>query len=229
MTPAETGDMLTNCLTIERDAQNPRPAPGVCRIKVVFEPLKSVRCKVQLMITRASGGRWRYDLELLASQPDVDDVIKIQGTINRTTSISFRLTNQFDKEAPYQAYFSVESPPEFSVTPTVGLLDAYGSEGTNFVISFTPKVYGKLYQAKLIVETEEMQWSYQVLAHLPRYDPPHAAGKVDSWIPAEVDPDLYKTRQQPQNYMQQNLQSVRASGSILRSPVRASPNKNTTL
>jgi len=208
ITPAEMSDMLTNCLTIERDPKTPRPALGVCRVKVVFEPLKSVRCKVQIQIARASGGRWRYDMELVASQPDVDDVIKIEGTMDRTTSISFRLTNQFDKQAPYQAYFSVESPPEFTVTPSVGMLDAYGSEGTNFVVSFSPKVYGKLYQAKLIVETEEMQWSYQVLADLPRYEPPRAAGKVDTWIPAEVDPDVYKTLLPPQNYMQQNLQCV---------------------
>jgi len=34
---------------------------------------------------------------------------------------------------------TTDSPPEFSVSPTVGMLDAYGSEGTNFVVSFTPK------------------------------------------------------------------------------------------
>jgi len=46
---------------------------------------------------------------------------------------------QFDKEASFKAYFSVESPPEFTVTPTEGVLEAYGSEGTNFIVSFTPK------------------------------------------------------------------------------------------
>ena len=39
-------------------------------------------------------------------------------------------------------------------------------------------VYGKFYQGKLIVETEEMQWTYEVHGNLPRYDPPRAAGKV---------------------------------------------------
>jgi len=32
---------------------------------------------------------------------------------------------------------------------------------------------------------------------------------VDTWLPPEADPELYKTRQPPQNYMQQNLQYVR--------------------
>ena len=51
----------------------------------------------------------------------------------------FDCFKQFDTEASFKAYFSVESPPEFTVTPTDGMLEAYGSEGTNFVVSFTPK------------------------------------------------------------------------------------------
>ena len=51
----------------------------------------------------------------------------------------FDFFKQFDTEASFKAYFSVESPPEFTVTPTDGMLEAYGSEGTNFVVSFTPK------------------------------------------------------------------------------------------
>lgn len=36
----------------------------------------------------------RFDLELVASQPDVDDLIKIEGIMNRPSSVSFRMTNQ---------------------------------------------------------------------------------------------------------------------------------------
>ena len=32
---------------------------------------------------------------------------------------------------------------------------------------------------------------------------------MDTWIPPEADPEVYKTQQSPQNYMQQNLQLVR--------------------
>ena len=70
--------MLSSSLTIKRDPENPCPGPGICRLKLIFEPLKAVRSKVDLLITRGSGGRWRFDLQLVASQPDVDDVIKIE-------------------------------------------------------------------------------------------------------------------------------------------------------
>lgn len=59
VTPQEHADMLSKSLTIERDPAMPRPKAGVCRVRVVFEPLKAVRCKVQVLITRPSGGRWR--------------------------------------------------------------------------------------------------------------------------------------------------------------------------
>ena len=212
VTPAETSDMLSRCLTIERDIEKPRPAPGVCRLMVVFEPLKATRCKIQILVTRASGGRWRFDMELVASSPDVDDTIRIEGNVNVSSSVSFRLTNQFDSPAAFQAYFSLESPPEFTVTPESGMLEPYGSEGTNFVVSFTPKIYGKFYQGKIIVETEEMQWTYEVHGNLPRYEPPRGSGKVDTWIPPEADPDIYKNRLPVQNYMQQNVQVSTQAG-----------------
>ena len=59
VTPQEHADMLSKSLTIERDPAMPRPKAGVCRVRVVFEPLKAVRCQVQVLITRPSGGRWR--------------------------------------------------------------------------------------------------------------------------------------------------------------------------
>jgi hypothetical protein len=37
---------------------------------------------------------YRFDLELVASQPDVDDLIKIEGTMNTASSVCFRMTNQ---------------------------------------------------------------------------------------------------------------------------------------
>jgi len=48
--------------------------------------------------------------------------------------------------------------PEFNVIPKEGMLDPYGREGTTFVISFTPMQYGKIKNAKLIIQTEEMYW-----------------------------------------------------------------------
>ena len=39
-------------------------------------------------------------------------------------------------------------------------------------------VYGKFYQGKLIVETDDMQWTYDVIGEHPHYDPPQVSRKV---------------------------------------------------
>ena len=44
--------------------------------------------------------------------------------------------------------------------PTAGVLEPYGCEGTDFVVSFKPSEYGKMQSGRLIIATDVMQWSY---------------------------------------------------------------------
>jgi hypothetical protein len=80
---AEHKDLLASALQVKIDDTPPLAPPGKCRIKVVFEPLKAVRSKVELKVAKASGGRWLFDFELIALSADIDDTIKLQGAINK--------------------------------------------------------------------------------------------------------------------------------------------------
>ena len=64
--------------------------------------------------------------------------------------------------AEYHSFFTSDSAPEFVVYPKQGMLEPYGKEGTNFIVSFTPTEYGKAKVGKLIIQTDEMQWSYEI-------------------------------------------------------------------
>lgn len=86
-----------------------------------------------------------------ASEPDPDDSIVICSNLNRSTSVSFKLTNKAKQMADFTANFTAESDPEFTVFPKNGKLESYGRDGTNFVVSFTPIEYGKIRNAKLII------------------------------------------------------------------------------
>jgi hypothetical protein len=113
--------------------------------------------------------------------------------MNKTASVSFKMTNQFDEEAPFRAYFAMDSAAEFTVQPVTGTLGAYSSDGTTFVVSFRPEAYGRIYTGKLVVETDEMQWTYAVVGDQPRYDPPSdVSTKVDARVDRAADPDVYK-------------------------------------
>ena len=79
------------------------------------------------------------------------------------------------------------------------------------MVSFKPNSYGKLFKGRLVVETDEMQWAYQVNGHHPKYvAPKHAKTKVDTHIQPDLDPGVYKERQTGHKYLQENAAALRA-------------------
>jgi hypothetical protein len=78
--------------------------------------------------------------------------------------------------AEFQAFFTSDSAAEFAVHPKAGILDAYGKEGTNFIVSFTPTEYGKAKVGKVVIQTEEMQWTYEIRGSHPHYRIPEVGG-----------------------------------------------------
>ncbi|RHZ21992.1 hypothetical protein DYB26_003352 [Aphanomyces astaci] len=145
---------------------------------VRFDPLKPIRLTVALVVKKRSGGLWRFDIHLDASDPVVDDVLTIESALNQTSSVSFKLTNQFRESAPFQAEFTPGSSQAFTVYPVEGLLAAYGTEGTSFTIAFTPTGYGKMCSGQLVVLTDEMQWTFNVKGTHPEYKVPQGEAKV---------------------------------------------------
>lgn len=167
------------------------------KYRVVFEPLKPFKTKAELVVTKNSGGRWRFVFEVSATDPDPDDTvgfvgkgltpqIVIESALYKTSSISFKLTNSEESPATFRAYFSEDTPHEFVVKPTQGTLDGASGSGTPFFLSFTPNEYGKVYNGKLIIETSEMQWTYEVRGTYPQYVPPKKEAKVDARISETV-------------------------------------------
>lgn len=74
--------------------------------------------------------------------------------------------------AKFHAYFTSDSCIDFSVNPKVGELEPYGREGTPIEVIFCPTQYRKSWSGKLVIETDESYWSYDVKGVLPHYNPP---------------------------------------------------------
>ena len=97
----------------------------------------------------------------------MDDIITIQSPLHKTSSVSFRLTNHMKQPADFTAHFTSDSAHEFAVHPKQGQLEPYGKDGTNFIVSFTPTEYGKQKLGRLVIQTEEMQWTYEIRGSHP--------------------------------------------------------------
>ena len=206
-------EMLATSLAVTIDDSMPKAPIGTCRVRMVFEPLKTVRTKVELKVGKASGGRWLFDFDLVAHPADIDDTIKIEGAINKTSTVAFRMKNQFDVEAEFRAYFLPDSPSELSVTPSYGILAPYSSSDealTEFKVTFSPKTYGKTFVGKLVVETAEMQWIYEVVGEPPKYAAPQeVATKVTTRLAPGQDPAEYKSRKPAKDYHKENTANLR--------------------
>jgi len=149
--------------------------------QVLFEPLVMFRDTIEVVVSKANGGRWRYKISLEASAPDVDDVIAIESALHRTSSVVFELKNIDNTPAPFEAFFTPDSPAEMTVSPDDGMLAGAQKKPTEFIVSFTPQKYGKIAIGKLVVQTDDMMWSYEVRGELPLYKrPTNINSKIDA-------------------------------------------------
>jgi hypothetical protein len=147
--------------------------------------MKPFATSVQLVVLRNGGGRWPFELQLEASEPDIDDTILVEAPLRTTGSVSFKLINRTstDEFSNFQAFFSSDSSTCLSVSPSSGVLAPESAGGTNFMVSFTPVEYGQRYRGKLIVVTDDTQWTYDVTGDKPKDKMPQVKSLVDSRAP----------------------------------------------
>jgi hypothetical protein len=137
------------------------------KFRLLFEPLRTFNSSVELIIVCKNKGRWHVVVELEASEPEPDDVVKLCASVGSVDKVSFRLSNRFLGFSNFQAFFTARSSLHFTVTPSAGVLAPFGSEGTMFVVSFAPTEYGLREIANLIISTDDTQWNYEITGSYP--------------------------------------------------------------
>eukprot|EP00929_Paragymnodinium_shiwhaense_P088700 TRINITY_DN49010_c0_g1_i1.p1 TRINITY_DN49010_c0_g1~~TRINITY_DN49010_c0_g1_i1.p1 ORF type:complete len:2929 (-),score=783.00 TRINITY_DN49010_c0_g1_i1:108-8894(-) len=211
--PPQFQSLVHRCFEIQLEdpdeaASRPKDKSQV-GLKVRFAPLRPFVALCNLVITRASGGRWRFDLKLEATEPEVDDTISIQSPLNKPASVAFRLCNHTSAYSEFEAFFDAESAYEFTVQPTSGVLEPAGTSGTTFIITYKPTEYGKPVQGKLVIQTEDVYWSYMVRGTHPKYTAPVAhAPKVENRLSKERLQQMAqaKASRQRKNFIRDNMQ-----------------------
>ena len=179
--------------------------------QVKFTPLRPFRTEAELFIYKSSGGRWKFNLIIEAKEGNVDDTITIEAAMGRPASIRFRLPYKGKLYTPFQAVFSQESDPCFSVFPLEGLLEPYSKLSTPFTVSFTPTEYGAPKTAKLLIITEDMQWTYAIRGTHPHYKLPDVrGGRIDNRLSLETQERLNTSLQvtNKKNFVRENLRKT---------------------
>jgi len=173
-----------------------------------FEPLRPFKTTAEFVVYKSTGGRWKFNVVFEALEPEVDDVIVIQSPLHKTSSVSFKLNNHLKSYAEFTAFFTADSAPEFVVYPKSGLLEPYGKEGTNFIVSFTPTEYGKAKIGRMVIQTEEMQWTYEIRGSHPQYRIPEVGGgRIANRLSKDVMRQMRAKQTTKKNFLKENLRT----------------------
>jgi hypothetical protein len=101
------------------------------------------------------------------------------------------------------------SVPELSVSPGSGILDISLSPQGEFPfdVIFRPVMYGKMTKGLLAVETEEVEFLFEVHGKIPGYVPPviERSGLIDVSAPDGAT----ARRSSRRNYIRENIEGVR--------------------
>jgi len=82
--------------------------------------LRPFKTNVEFIVHKSSGGRWKFNVIFEALDPEIDDSIVIQSPLQKTSSVSFKLSNHLKSFADFNAFFTADSAAEFTVYPKNG-------------------------------------------------------------------------------------------------------------
>ncbi|KAM9334135.1 cilia and flagella-associated protein 47-like [Symphorus nematophorus] len=155
---------VEDCLSASIEAARRDPETGIVTLTlhVVYTPLRPCRCSAIIAVQCVSGRIWEFPITLIATEPQVDDVIVTEATeLGKTSAVGFRLTSTTRRPEPFTAAFLPGGSRDFTVTPASGMLPPVGSAGALITVSFTPTTSSK-HRARLTIRAADMQWTYEV-------------------------------------------------------------------
>tara|TARA_B110000208_G_C11735285_1_gene417915 strand:- start:70 stop:1479 length:1410 start_codon:yes stop_codon:yes gene_type:complete len=217
---SENGPLLKRSLFLEAldmtvDASTAESGNASVKLRAQFEPLRPFSLSVELLVRKASGGGlWRFTLWIEAKQPDVDDTITLEGMLHQTSSVAFTLDNPFPESAPFKAFLTADSPSELTIFPQEGYLQPANAEDpAQFIVSFTPTEYGKMFVGRLVVLTELMQWTFEVRGTHASYTAPDATqirSRIDNRLAKKTQKASKRARApRKRNMVKANIRSLR--------------------
>ncbi|XP_057679008.1 cilia- and flagella-associated protein 47-like isoform X2 [Corythoichthys intestinalis] len=158
---SETEDCLSAC--IQEARHDPETSIVTLTINLTHSPVKQCRSTAILVVHHVSGQMWEFSLDVIATEPQVDDFIETDVTeFGKTSALGFYLTSTTRRPEPFTATFQPGSSDEFAVAPCSGMLPPVDSSGTLINVFFTPAIKNKRHNARLIIQASAMRWMYDV-------------------------------------------------------------------
>ncbi|XP_036600089.1 cilia- and flagella-associated protein 47 [Trichosurus vulpecula] len=198
---------LESCVALYLTSKERNIENGVISLvfNMVFAPKKPMRSVITLAVQCSTDGIWKFPITLIASEPEFDDVINIEGIgLFKESTVAFRLTSQTRYPESFTAYFLPGSDREFFVKPQMGELLPLHTAGTLISVGFTPQMYSRKHQATLVIQTENIYWMYQINGLPPNTVPPtNVTARIDC-----INKNLRTIPVHQRNFLQENTKLI---------------------
>lgn len=90
---------------------------------VNFAPTKMMPpCTVELVVSKANGGRWRFELQLVTLEAALDGAVVLEAAMGVTASEPLFIFAPLHEPVPFKAWLSGDTPLSFNVFPSTGVL-----------------------------------------------------------------------------------------------------------
>eukprot|EP00798_Chlamydomonas_sp_ICE-L_P015727 gene15727-21848_t len=155
-------------------------------------------------VMKASGGRWCFEVQLQATEPELDGTLTIESTMDQTSKVPVYLYSTTSEPQAFTAGFTADTPLNFDVTPSRGILPPMLQEGEApsgppvLEVSYTCKDMGKVMKGRLYVQTSDMQYSYDLKGKMPEYQPPHPS-QFEPTVDSRLSPEMQAKLDQATN------------------------------
>jgi hypothetical protein len=158
---------------------------------VVFKPQRMFSCTVDLIVAKRSGGRWRFEIDLEASKPDMDGELRVEAEVGQVGKLPLLLSASGSEAVPFNAYMTPDSDLDLDVFPKSGYLypatESSQDSPPPIVVAYRNKDYGKNSMGTLIIETPESEYAYKIVGTITKYVPP-SKNTVASKLDTKQDP-----------------------------------------
>ncbi|MEW5311269.1 MAG: hypothetical protein WDW38_002999 [Sanguina aurantia] len=222
--PQESRAVLASSLSITPVQPQRLPSPhSPLRYRMLWSPAYPLApTTVELAVLKASGGRWRFEIQLEASEADLDGSITIEAASGTTASSPVLLYSSTHQAEPFTASLSADTPLLFNILPAQGFLPPAPGMGepepeAPLRVSYTCRDFGKVARGRLNVSAGGVLYTFDLRGRVPQYTPPSAARRAVT-VDARLTPaqsEMLAQAQQPnkRNFLMSNVKAVKRSKS----------------
>lgn len=161
-------------ISLQRPSQSPE-----LTVMAKFSPQRPISTVGRLSIRNPLGQEWLFDLHLESLRGNPLQTITIESLLNKTGTAEVNIPAVFRQSTPFHAYFAQGSATEFTVTPVHGFIEPTITDNSHppITVVFAPKMYGKVLQGLLVIDTMDSQYLFDVVGKTPEYVPPVITGQ----------------------------------------------------